>query len=160
MKTQHKSMLTHFITLLFVIFQFVQFLPASLISAMTASAESPTAMTLFKDDSGSGEAKWTVNKDGTEINWTLTIHQAESETEVSPVVELNLPPGVGEPRIESATLNGSPNGTLFTAHNGNYRFNPQSYTTSSQKLIIQFKTAVSDLTSDQLAIAMGAAIEA
>ncbi|GAB2501258.1 hypothetical protein GCM10008929_22370 [Alkalibacterium psychrotolerans] len=159
MKTQHKSMLTHFITLLFVIFQFVQFMPSSLLTAITASAQSASPVTLFSDDKGSGDVKWTVSEDGKQITWNITVNQAASETEASPVAEIKLPGGIGEPKIDSATLNGNSIGTTFTTVNGNYRFNPQSYSLDSQKLDIQFKTEVSDLNADTLAFGVGGAIE-
>lgn len=159
MKNQHKSMLTHFITLLFVIFQFVQFMPSSLLTAITASAQSASPVTLFSNEKGSGDVKWTVSEDGKQITWNITLNQAASETEASPVAEIKLPGGIGEPKIDSATLNGNSIGSTFTTVNGNYRFNPQSYALDSQKLEIQFKTEVSDLNSDTLAFGVGGAIE-
>ncbi|MFO8068814.1 MAG: hypothetical protein R6U02_02360, partial [Alkalibacterium sp.] len=64
MKAQHKPLHTHVITLLFILFQFIQFFPSSLVSSLTASAETNNPTSLFSNESGSGNAKWSLSSDG------------------------------------------------------------------------------------------------
>ncbi|WP_161878464.1 Cna B-type domain-containing protein [Alkalibacterium sp. MB6] len=153
MTTQRKPLHTHVITLLFVLFQFIQFLPSSLVSSLTASAETSNSVTLFSDDKGSGNAKWSLSEDGKLITWDITVTQNESEAEAAPSVEVVVPANVGAPQVVSATPTGvfSPSGTshTFTA----------PYSTTAQTLNLKFTTAVNDLTSPNLAFKIGASIQ-
>ena len=154
MKTHEKSLHTHVITILFVLFQFIQFFPSSLISSLTASAETADSVTLFSDESGSGSAKWSVSPDGKEITWDVTIDQNESETEKSPVVEVTVPSDVGAPKLVSATPDGA-----FTASDSRYVFSAQSYSAPAQTLTLTFTNAVSDTTSPTLEFSIGGSVQ-
>ncbi|MDZ7836199.1 MAG: hypothetical protein U5K84_13575 [Alkalibacterium sp.] len=153
MKTHDKSLHTHVITILFVLFQFIQFFPSSLISSLTASAETADSVTLFSDESGSGTAKWSLSPDGKEITWDVTIDQNESETEKTPVVEVTVPSDVGAPKLclppETAHSLASDNRHIFSSH----------YSTTAQTLTLKFTTTVSDLTSPTLEFSIGSSIQ-
>lgn len=153
MTTQRKPLHTHVITLLFVLFQFIQFLPSSLVSSLTASAETSNSVTLFSDDKGSGNAKWSLSEDGKLITWDITVTQNESEAEAAPSVEVVVPANVGAPQVVSATPTGvfTPSGTSHTI--------TAPYSTTAQTLNLKFTTAVNDLTSPNLAFKIGASIQ-
>ncbi|WP_027108127.1 Cna B-type domain-containing protein [Lacticigenium naphthae] len=160
MKTQKKPVLTHFITLLFLLFQFIQFIPLGLVSSITASAQAANTTTLFSDGSGSSNATWSASADGKQINWSVTVNQNETEKEASPSVEISIPSNVGEPKIVSASLNGTNlSGVTFSSVNGRYVFNPQTYSTTAQKLQVEFITPVSDSSSTTLAFSLGSNIK-
>ncbi|GAA0369194.1 hypothetical protein GCM10008932_21070 [Alkalibacterium iburiense] len=154
MNNQHKPLHTHIITLLFVLFQFIQFVPSSLVSSLNASAETNNAMTLFSDASGSGKATWSLSEDGKLVTWNVSITQNESETEAASSVEVVLPANVGPPQIVSATPSG-----VFTPSGNRYRFNSPSSTTA-ETLHLKFTTSVSDSTSQSLEFKIGASIHA
>ncbi|MER2063281.1 MAG: Cna B-type domain-containing protein [Alkalibacterium sp.] len=153
MTTQRKPLHTHVITLLFVLFQFIQFLPSSLVSSLTASAETSNSVTLFSDDKGSGNAKWSLSEDGKLITWDITVTQNESEAEAAPSVEVVVPANVGAPQVVSATPTG-----VFTPSGTSHTFTAP-YSTTAQTLSLKFTTAVNDLTSPNLAFKIGASIQ-
>lgn len=153
MTTQRKPLHTHVITLLFVLFQFIQFLPSSLVSSLTASAETSNSVTLFSDDKGSGNAKWSLSEDGKLITWDITVTQNESEAEAAPSVEVVVPANVGAPQVVSATPTG-----VFTPSGTSHTFTAP-YSTTAQTLNLKFTTAVNDLTSPNLAFKIGASIQ-
>ncbi|SDK18663.1 Cna B-type domain-containing protein [Alkalibacterium thalassium] len=153
MTTQRKPLHTHVITLLFVLFQFIQFLPSSLVSSLTASAETSNSVTLFSDDKGSGNAKWSLSEDGKLITWDITVTQNESEAEAAPSVEVVVPANVGAPQVVSATPTG-----VFTPSGTSHTFTTP-YSTTAQTLNLKFTTAVNDLTSPNLAFKIGASIQ-
>ncbi|WP_368645493.1 Cna B-type domain-containing protein [Alkalibacterium putridalgicola] len=154
MTTQRKPLHTHVITVLFVLFQFIQFFPSSLVSSLTASAETNNSVTLFSDDKGSGDATWSLSEDGKLITWDITVTQNESETEAAPTVEVVVPQDVGAPQIVSAT----PAGVFNTS--GNTHTFTAPYSTTAQTLTLTFTTAVSNLTSQNLEFNIGASIQA
>lgn len=153
MTTQRKPLHTHVITLLFVLFQFIQFLPSSLVSSLTASAETSNSVTLFSDDKGSGNAKWSLSEDGKLITWDIIVTQNESEAEAAPSVEVVVPANVGPPQVVSATPTG-----VFTPSGTSHTFTAP-YSTTAQTLNLKFTTAVNDLTSPNLAFKIGASIQ-
>ncbi|GEK90823.1 SpaA isopeptide-forming pilin-related protein [Alkalibacterium kapii] len=153
MKTQQKKLHTHVIALLFIFFQFIQFIPHSLISSLQASAEATQSVTLFSDKTGTGKADWSLSEDGKLITWEVTVTQDETEKESSPRVEMVVPKDVGAPELVSATPTG-----VFKSVDDRYIFEPQTYTTNSQTLTLTFKTSVNDLTSEKLNFKIGASI--
>lgn len=153
MTTQRKPLHTHVITLLFVLFQFIQFFPSSLVSSLTASAETTNSVTLFSDEKGSGDAKWSLSEDGKLITWDITVTQNESEAEAAPSVEVVVPANVGAPQVVSATPTG-----VFTPSGTSHTFTAP-YSTTAQTLNLKFTTAVNDLTSPNLAFKIGASIQ-
>lgn len=154
MTTQQKSLRTHVITLLFIFFQFIQFIPQSLISSLQASAETNTSVTLFSDSSGTGKVDWSLSEDGKQITWDVTVTQNEREIESSPSVEVIVPQNIGPPQFVSATLDGQ-----FQTLDNRYIFESHSYTTSPQTLTLIFTTSVNDLTSEMLNFKIGASIQ-
>lgn len=154
MTTQHKPLHTHVITLLFILFQFIQFIPSSLVSSINASAETANTVSLFSDNKGSGKAEWSLSEDGKLITWDITVTQNESETEASPSVEVVVPGNVGMPQVVSATPTG-----VFTPSGTSHTFKAP-YSTTAQTLTLKFTTAVTDLTSQNLAFKIGASIQA
>lgn len=154
MKTQPKTLRTHVIALLFILFQFIQFIPSNLVSSLAVSAEPSHSITLFSNETGSGKANWSLSEDGKQVTWDVTITQNGRETEASPSVEMVLPKDIGAPKLVSAT----PNGT-FKKVDSRYIFNPHTYTTSPQTLTLKFTTSVNDLTSKNLSFKLGASIQ-
>ncbi|SFC47913.1 LPXTG-motif cell wall anchor domain-containing protein/conserved repeat domain-containing protein [Alkalibacterium subtropicum] len=153
MTTQRKPLYTHVITLLFVLFQFIQFFPSSLVSSLTASAETSNAISLFSDDKGSGNAKWSLSEDGKLITWEVTVTQNESEAEAAPSVEVVVPEDVGAPQLVSAT----PTGVFNTSGNSHTFTAP--YSTTAQTLTLTFTTAVNDISTTNLTFKIGASIQ-
>lgn len=153
-KTQHKPLHTYLITVLFILFQFIQFLPSSFLSSTFASAETSQLATLFSNDSGSGQVKWSLSEDGKLVTWEITVSQNESETEAAPSVDVVVPAHVSAPQLVTATPSG-----VFTPSGNTHRFTTP-YSTSAQTLTLTFTTVVNDLTSQNLEFKIGASIQA
>lgn len=148
----------HLITLLFIFFQFIQFLPSDLLG-LTASASISGKQTLFQDASGEGSASWTLSEDGKTVSWDVTITKNQSETETAPYFEMRIGNGVTPPKVESASINGSPlSNSSFQTKNGKLILQRDSFSLSKETLKIKLTQTVQDSSSPTLSFQLGGGI--